>query len=91
LNLHLIDTGPQTIITRTPDDLISFADHDFRLTFTVTVQADAHAPTPDPLSLDKRVRRDVEVLNSQTIASAAPAAPIGANAIRRHGKQHQRK
>jgi hypothetical protein len=81
LNLHLVNAGPQSIISRPAYDVIPLADHDFRFAFSIAVEADAQPPTPDSLSLDQRVRRDVEALNPQAVASATSPATIRADAV----------
>src|SRR3954470_17054737 len=74
LHLNFVHSRPQRI-TRSADEIVALANFDIRLALAIAVEAKLDDPVSHPLALDDRIRRHVEILNEQTIAAAAPAAP----------------
>jgi hypothetical protein len=92
LNINVIYAGAEHNAPPLSDKIIAFANRDFGFAFTVSVKKKAYFPTFDPLSLDERVGRYVEVLNPYAISSPAfKPAPISFRAayIRGSGDQHR--
>src|SRR5262245_38078289 len=73
-NIDLIDAGAHFVVARVTDDVVSLTDENIRFAITPSIEAYAHLPSANPLAFDDRVRRDVEILDLQTVAAPAAAA-----------------
>ncbi|MGZ9242157.1 MAG: hypothetical protein ACXW6K_16890 [Candidatus Binatia bacterium] len=79
-NLELIHTRAHSKIPGLTDDVVALADDNIGFAFARALEIDAYLPGANPLALDNRIRRHIEVLNIYAIAAlataAAPAVPI---------------
>jgi hypothetical protein len=77
LHLYLVDAGPE-IVTRPADEIVALANFNIGLAWAITLQADFHDPGANALSLDNRIRRHVQILNSNPLASPTRASGLSA-------------
>jgi hypothetical protein len=90
LNIDVIDAGAKHYPTSLPDQIIAFANRDFGFAFAVSLEKKAHFPASNPLPLDERVRRYIEVLNSYSISTpASEPAPISFSGAYIRGSGHE--
>ncbi|MGZ9271689.1 MAG: hypothetical protein ACXW6T_21405 [Candidatus Binatia bacterium] len=79
-NLELIHTRAHSKIPGLTDDVVALADDNIGFAFAPALEIDAYLPGANPLALDNRIRRHIEILNIYAIAAlataAAPAVPI---------------
>ncbi|MGZ8490238.1 MAG: hypothetical protein ACXWW4_17035, partial [Candidatus Binatia bacterium] len=62
-NLELIHTRAHSKIPGLTDDVVALADDNIGFAFAPALEIDAYLPGANPLALDNRIRRHIEILN----------------------------
>jgi hypothetical protein len=77
LNIDLIHAGAERQVPLLTGQIVAFTNRNFGFAFAVSVQKKAYFPASNPLSLDDRVGRYVEILDSYSVSAPAfKPAPI---------------